>query len=148
MWGLGAATLDIAQSEHATFVDARWPGRRSSLNQHSGRGVLCRVVRISNPLSTLQKTCGDDKLVAEMIRETEVADWHWVASFNTRVMNPPDSDYGVVADPVWDQFGIMLLPKKSAPTMFILLRPTAILLASAKLWSRRFFLILGEYDAG
>lgn len=61
-------------------------------------------------------------------------------------MNPPDSDYGVVSDPVWDQFGVALLPKKNARTKFKLLRPMAILLANAKLWSRCFFLILGDYD--
>lgn len=38
-----------------------------------------------------------------------------------------------------------LLPHVSAPTPFKMLRPIAVLLASAKLWSRCFFTILGEY---
>lgn len=79
------------------------------------------------------KTCGDDMVVAEMVRETEGADWHWAASFNARIMNSTaDDSHGVIADDVWDQFGVSLLPKIYAPTQFKSLQPIAILRASAK----------------
>lgn len=48
----------------------------------------------------------------------------------------------VVAGPVWDRFDVRLLPKKASPVYFKMLRPVAVLRASAKLWSRAIFLAL------
>lgn len=82
-----------------------------------------------------------------MISYCEAADWHWAVAFNMRIMNQPELDsHGNIAGPTWDRFDISLLPKANAPTACKALRPIAILLASAKLWSRCFFSILGEYD--
>lgn len=46
----------------------------------------------------------------------------------------------------WDHCRVRLLSKVNARTLFKLLRPIAILVASAKLWSRCFFVALEAYD--
>lgn len=83
------------------------------------------------------KTCGDNNIVTEMLQACGSADWFWALAFNKRVANaPPQEDaVGIGADLVWDKFTIRLLSKCHAPTEFRFLRPIAILLASAKLWS-------------
>lgn len=42
----------------------------------------------------------------------------------------------ILEDLVWDFFHVSLLPEKPGPVQFKFLRPVAILVASAKLWSR------------
>lgn len=84
-----------------------------------------------------------------MLRDTGAADWHWVACFNARVMNATGESGGMlpaIADDSWGAFDVRLLPNKYCPNRFVLLRPVAILVASAKLWSSTMFLVLERYD--
>lgn len=83
-----------------------------------------------------------------MVEACNFADWLWSAAFNRRLAKAPASeDVGeIVADPVWDSFKIRLLPKCDAPKQFRFLRPIAILLASAKLWSKACFQKLSAFD--
>lgn len=85
-----------------------------------------------------RKTCGQDQVVPEMLREAAPADWRWAAVFNARIANDPDARE-IIEDLVWDSFDVSLLAKASPPKAFNLLRPIAVLLASAKLWSRCMF---------
>lgn len=80
-----------------------------------------------------RKTDGEYTLVAEFARHRDAADWIR-AAFNRRIMISADLDpHGVFADPVWCRFGASLLPQANAPMEFKLLRPIAILMASARL---------------
>lgn len=118
-------------------------------NMTTQSSVIVDTVRRARLALRDGKTCGADMLVAEVLKGTGHADWQWAVAFNTRIMNSEDVDpCGIIADPIWDRFDVSLLPKANAPTAFKMLRPIAILLASAKLWSRCFFTILGEYDTG
>lgn len=90
------------------------------------------------------KACGEDSVVAEMYQHTSSLDWHWTCAFNARLMNIEGA--ALVADPCWDEFHVRLLGKTSAPTLFSLLRPLAVLPGSAKLWSRCMLGELEKYD--
>lgn len=94
------------------------------------------------------KTSGDDNIVTEIIEACDSADWFWVVAFNRRLSNAPASeDAGrIVADPIWDSFTIQLLSKCDAPDQFRFRRPIAILLSSAKLWSKASFQKLSACD--
>lgn len=80
-----------------------------------------------------------------MLRESATADCHWAVALHVRILNDA-SDDRLVGDPAWDALHITLLAKRSAPTAFKLLRPIAVLLASAKLWSRCMLHALEAYD--
>lgn len=93
------------------------------------------------------KTCGDDNIVTLMPEACNSADWFCAVAFNQRVANTPaGGDPGRIgAGPIWDAFKIRLLSKCDAPTQLRFLRPIAILLASAKLWSRACFQKLSAF---
>lgn len=66
-------------------------------------------------------------------------------AFNHRILNSKEPS-PILGDPIWDTFEVSLLPKKTPPVQFRFLRPVASLVASAKLWSRTCFHVLGRYD--
>lgn len=88
------------------------------------------------------KTCGDDGVVPEMVIAKEQADWHWASAFNQRIANLEGDPTKVVRDTTWDHFRVRLLPKSNSPVWSRLLRPSSILKASARLYSRCFFMVL------
>lgn len=94
------------------------------------------------------KTCGDDNVVTEMLETCDFADWFRAVAFNQRLANPPATEDagGIGADPIWGAFKIRLLSKCDAPQQFRFLRPIAILLASAMMWSNACFQKLSAFD--
>lgn len=118
-----------------------------SANTTSESSVNTELLRRANLPLKPRETWGADSVVAEMLSDCDRADWQWAVAFNLCVMNAPELDSrGVVADAPWGRFDISLLPNANAPVALNMLRPIAILLASAKLWSRCSFTILGDYD--
>lgn len=112
-----------------------------------GCGLTVDIVRRARQSLKVGKTCGTGGFVTEMFRDPDAADWQWTTAFNARIMNAKAEDtVGIIGDTVWDRFGVSLLPKENAPTKFKLLRPIAILLASARLWSRTLFTVLEASD--
>lgn len=51
-----------------------------------------------------------------MLRDAVTANRQWTTAFSTRIKSSQDMDrLGIKADPVWDEVGVSLLPKQSAP---------------------------------
>lgn len=59
------------------------------------------------------KTCGDDKVVTDMLQACNSAAWDWSVAFNQWLANPPvDEDIGGIGmDAIWDAFTSRLLSK-------------------------------------